>query len=145
MARISKKVRKSARRAIRAAADPLVRDIAAAAMAAADRVRRTGESRRRQDQDQQEEQDMCREYSVHVDGSKLAEAFRKAAADGLRTFLEGLEAGLREARGAMDDPQPEPQARPRAKAKPQPKPAAKPKPKPKSKAAAKPRPRARGA
>src|ERR1700752_2393155 len=127
MARISKKVRKGAKRAIRAAADPFVRDIATAAMAAAGRVRREGAARRRQNEERREEQDMCSEFSVHIDGSKLAEAFRKAAADGLRTFLEGLEAGVREARAATEGPRREPGKRAKAKPKSKPKPKAKPK------------------
>lgn len=59
------------------------------------------------------------EHSCEIDGERLVQAFRKAALDGLRAFMEGLEAGLGE------DPQPEPRATKRKAAKPR---AAKPKP-----------------
>jgi hypothetical protein len=36
-------------------------------------------------------------HFVHIEGSKVAEAFRAAAVNGLRSFLEGLEEGLRKA------------------------------------------------
>jgi hypothetical protein len=36
------------------------------------------------------------EARIHVDGNKVAEAFRAAALNGLRSFLEGLEEGLRD-------------------------------------------------
>ena len=36
------------------------------------------------------------EYSCEVDGERIVQAFRKAALDGLRAFMEGLEAGLSE-------------------------------------------------
>lgn len=52
------------------------------------------------------------EYSCEIDGERLVQAFRKAALDGLRAFMEGLEAGLGE------DSQPEPRAPRRKAAKP---------------------------
>ena len=151
--KLPKKVRKQAKRAIKQAASPLVRDFASAAMAAANRVRREAEG------DRKREDDSMGETRIHIDGNKLGEAIRKAAADGLRTFLEGLEEGLRDARKDMDDPQPDPRAKPpkppkppkAAKAAKPPKPpkppkAAKP-PKPRASrpGSAKPAPRAPGA
>ncbi len=148
--KLPKKVRRKAKKAIKAAANPFVRDFASAAMAAASRVRReAGDGRERKDEA------MCENVRIHIDGNRLGEAIRKAAADGLRTFLEGLEEGLREARKEMDDPQPDPQAKPpkppkAAKPPKPPKPPKAPKPpKPpkarKSDRSAKPAPRAPGA
>lgn len=140
--KLPKKVRKQAKKALKQAANPLVRDFASAAMAAASRVRReAGDGRERKDEI------MCENVRIQIDGNKLGEAIRKAAADGLRTFLEGLEEGLREARRTMDDPQPDPQAKPpkppkAAKPAKPPKPAKPRKPRP---PAAKPAPRAPGA
>lgn len=55
----------------------------------------------------------CYDYSVEIDGERLARAFRKAALDGLRAFMEGLEAGL------SDQPaEPGPAKARQAKAKP---------------------------
>lgn len=145
--KLPKKVRKQAKRALKQAANPFVRDFASAAMAAANRVRReAGDGRERKDEI------MCENVRIQIDGNKLGEAIRKAAADGLRTFLEGLEEGLREARKTMDDPQPDPQAKPPKPPKPPkaakpPKPPKPPKPaKPRTSArSAKPAPRAPGA
>jgi len=133
--KVSKKVRKRVKRAIKSAANPFVRDFATAAMAAAGRVRREAKG-----SNEGKAHIMCGETRIHVDGSKVAEAFRAAAINGLRTFLEGLEEGLREAR---TDPQPEPRAKPKPKAKA--KPAAKPKARKARSSAAKPRSRAPGA
>ena len=140
--RVSKKVRKKVRKAIKSAANPFVRDFATAAMAAAGRARREGEGG-----NEGKAHIMCGETRVHIDGSKVAEAFRKAAADGLRTFLKGLEEGLREAQAESGDPQPEPRAKPkpRAKAKARPKAAAKPRARKPRASGAKPSSRAPGA
>ena len=107
--KVSKKVRKKVKKAVKAAASPFVRDFATAAMAAAGRAK--GESGRGGARDEP-----FQPHFVHVEASKVAEAIRAAAIDGLRRFLEGLEEGLRKAQA--DDPQPEPQAKPRAAAKP---------------------------
>ena len=116
--KVPKKIRRKAKRAIRAAASPLVRDFAGAAMAAAQRVRREAEDIRDR-ASEWKEFEMCEGEHVHLKGSKVAEAFRDAAIAGIRTFLEGLDEGLRkakaEAEAAGDDPQPEPRARPKAK------------------------------
>jgi hypothetical protein len=129
--KVPKKIRRKAKRAIRAAASPLVRDFAGAAMAAAQRVRREAEDLR-QRASEWKEYEMCEGEHVHLKGSKVAEAFRDAAIAGIRTFLEGLDEGLRkakaEAEAAGDDPQPEPRARPKPKVRVKVKVAAKPKP-----------------
>lgn len=126
--KVPKKLRKQAKRAIRAAASPLVRDFAGAAMAAAQRVRREADDLKNRFRSEAEELrdrakewkefDMCEGEQVHLKGSKVAEAFRDAAIAGIRTFLEGLDEGLRKAKAdaetARDEPQPEP-VRPKPK------------------------------
>jgi hypothetical protein len=109
--KVSKKVRKRVKKAVEAAANPFVRDFATAAMAAAGRARRDGNDESRSEG---KVHVMCGETRVHIEGSKVAEAFRAAAVDGFRRFLEGLEEGLRKAQQA-DEPKPKPAAR---KAKP---------------------------
>jgi hypothetical protein len=130
--KVPKKIRRKAKRAIRAAASPLVRDFAGAAMAAAQRVRREAENLKER-ANEWKEYDMCEGEHVHLKGSRVAEAFRDAAIAGIRTFLEGLDEGLRkakaEAEAAGDDPQPEPRAGPKPKVRVKVKVAAKPKPK----------------
>ena len=141
--KLPKKVRRKAKKAIKAAASPLVRDFATAAMAAAGRVRRERGGAR---EGEPETRFIGGEAHIRIDGNKVAEAIRTAAIDGFRRFLEGLDQGLREV-GGKDDPQPEPQAGPGAAAKPRraakARPAAKPKPAAKSKPAAKPKPAAK--
>ena len=80
--KLPKKVRKKAKKAIKAGAGPVVREIAAAALGAA---ARQGECRPR------------RQPASRSTAARIGEAFRSAAIDGLRRFLEGLEEGLREA------------------------------------------------
>ncbi len=154
--RVSKKVRKKVRKAIKSAANPFVRDFATAAMAAAGRARREGPRASEDDGadgSQRRAHIMCGETRVHIDGSKIAEAFRKAAADGLRTFLKGIEEGLREAQAESGEAQPKPRAKPKAKARPKAKsgpesaaaPKAKPRPRKPRTNAAKPASRAPGA
>jgi hypothetical protein len=83
--KVPKKVRKKAKRAIKENAGPIVRDFASAALgAAAARARQHGAGPPRV------------EARIHVDGNRVAEAFRAAALNGLRSFLEGLEEGLRD-------------------------------------------------
>lgn len=144
--KLPKKVRKQAKKALKQAANPLVRDFASAAMAAANRVRREAGERK--------DETMRENVRIQIDGNKLGEAIRKAAAEGLKTFLEGLEEGLREARKHMDDPQakpPKPPKPPKAAKPPKPSKAPKPPKPPKppkartSARSAKPAPRAPGA
>lgn len=119
--KVSKKIRKRVRKAVESAASPFVRDFATAAMAAAGRARRAEYGG---DKEERMVRVVCGETKVHIEGSKVAEAFRAAAVDGFRRFLEGFEEGLRRAQAEANV---EPEAA---------KPAARPK---KAKAAAKPR------
>ena len=83
--KLPKKARKRAKRAIKENVGPIVREFASAALgAAAARARQHGAGPPRV------------EARVHIDGSKVGEAFRAAAINGLRSFLEGLEEGLRD-------------------------------------------------
>jgi hypothetical protein len=118
--KVSKKVRKKVRKAVKAAASPFVRDFATAAMAAAGRARRErprGDESNGGTENERKAVIMCGETRVHIEGSKVAEAFRAAAIDGFRRFLEGFEEGLRKAQ-ENDGPQAAPKAKPRAKARP---------------------------
>jgi hypothetical protein len=99
--KLPKRVRKKAKKAIKAGAGPVVREIAAAALGAAHARANVGRPGTR----------------IEIDGGRIGEAFRSAAIDGLRRFLEGLEEGLREAPARGDAPQPRPRAK--AKAAPQ--------------------------
>jgi hypothetical protein len=96
--KLPRRVRKKAKQAIKAGAGPVVREIAAAALGAAHARANVGRAGAR----------------IEIDGGRIGEAFRSAAIDGLRRFLEGLEEGLRESGGKGDDPRPEPRAKPRA-------------------------------
>lgn len=86
--KVPKQVRKKAKKAIKASTGPVVREIG-------ERIARRFEGR----------------AAIEIDGERIAEAFRTAAINGLRSFLEGLEEGLARA-------EPEPQARPKAAKKP---------------------------
>ena len=106
--KVPKKVRKKAKKALEATANPVVRDFAAAAIGAAAQARvdrwagraaRPGAPPRK---------------VVGVDAERLVEAVRDAAIDGFRRFLEGFEEGLRNA-AAGDAPRrngPDSDARP---------------------------------
>ena len=87
--KLPKQARKTANKAIKRGAGPMVREIAAAIGAAGTRpagerkdpyegLRHIGGSAR-----------------INIDAGKVGEAFRAAALDGLRRFLEGFEEGLR--------------------------------------------------
>lgn len=121
--KLSKKVRKKARKAIETATNPFVRDFATAAMAAAGRVRRERGRRGEEQGSEREDYHMCGGTRINVDGAKVAEVFRAAALDGLRRFMEGLEEGFRKAEAeagqkpASEPPRPEQPPEPRAKPK----------------------------
>jgi hypothetical protein len=87
--KIPKKVRRRAKKALRMAESPAMRELAAAALGAAATVRsaRTEAPARR----------TVARATPRVDGDELAETIRHAALDGLRRFMEGFEEGLREA------------------------------------------------
>jgi len=104
--KVPKKVRKKARKAIKNNAGPIVREFASAALgAAAARARQHGAGPPR-----------VVEARIHVDGNRVAEAFRAAALNGLRSFLEGLEEGLRDLdTGGGDSKAPPKPSKPSAK------------------------------
>src|SRR5687768_11198644 len=94
--KIPKKVRKKANRAIKLAESPIAREVAAAALGAvagratdaeggSDGRRHPGRTRR-------------------IDGDRLAEVIRAAAAEGIRRFVEGFEEGIRKG-AAVADPE----------------------------------------
>jgi hypothetical protein len=98
--KLPKKARKTANKAIRMGASPLVREIAIAAIGAAG-GRATGDRK----EPRADEQGFSGRAEIHVDAGQVGEAFRAAAIDGLRRFLEGFEEGLRnisEAAAAAD-------------------------------------------
>ena len=115
--KVPRQVRKKVKQTIKANAGPIVREIAAAAIGAASAKaagrRESGERRY--------------ERRIEIDGDRIAEAFRTAAINGLRSFLEGLEEGLAKAERKSEDPRPEPRAKkPGAAKKPKKAKAAKP-------------------
>ena len=113
--KIPKKARKTANKAIKMSASPVVRELAAAAIGAAG-ARAAGGSGDRKEESREEGRAGYR-AEIHIDGSRVAEAFKVAALDGLRRFLEGFEEGLRElnarAREDEEDEEIEEEERPR--------------------------------
>ena len=95
--KIPKKVRKKAKKAIKAVEGPMVRDLAAAAIGAVANARasRTGS------------RDVVRSGTLRrplaIDADQLAETIRTAALDGLRRFLEGFDEGMRDLSRSHDD------------------------------------------
>src|ERR1700712_5367118 len=87
--KLPKQARKTANKAIKRGAGPMVREIAVAAIGAAGGARG---ARKAPLADLHEHSSRVR---IHVDAGKVGEAFRTAAIDGLRRFLEGFEEGLR--------------------------------------------------
>jgi hypothetical protein len=108
--KLPKRVRRMAKEAIKAGAGPVVREIAAAALGAAHARANVGRAGTR----------------IEIDGGRIGEAFRSAAIDGLRRFLEGLEEGLRDDPDPQAKPKPKPKAAKKAKAGKSRRPAAKP-------------------
>jgi hypothetical protein len=110
--KLPKQARKTANKAIRMGASPLVREIAVAAIGATG-----GKARGERKAPQADEQSFRGRAEIHVDAGKVGEAFRAAAIDGLRRFLEGFEEGLRnisESAAAGDGkPKPKPASAPR--------------------------------
>jgi hypothetical protein len=105
--KIPKKARKTANKAIRMGASPMVRELAAAAIGAAG-ARAAGERK----EPAEGPRHIGGGADVRIDAGKIGEAFRSAAIDGLRRFLEGFEEGLRDidGGGAPDLKAPKPRA-----------------------------------
>jgi hypothetical protein len=103
--KIPKKARKTANKAIRLGASPVVRELAVAAIGAAG-----GKAAADRRQSSGEENGSGRRAEVHIDTAGIGEAFRTAAIDGLLLFLEGFEEGLRNLGGqaAPDEDRPKP-------------------------------------
>ena len=102
--KIPKKVRKQAKKAVRLAESPAVRQFAAAALgAAAENKRRT----RARPAEGSNGQTPPPRTSVRIDGDKLADAIRTAALDGFSRFLAGFEEGLRQASAPVVEAEPE--------------------------------------
>jgi hypothetical protein len=102
--KIPKQARKTANKAIRMGASPMVRELAVAAIGAAGKAR--GEAR----QAQGEDYGSGRRVQIELDAAGIGDAFRAAAIDGLRRFLEGFEEGLRKLneQAGAEDGRPEP-------------------------------------
>lgn len=108
--KIPKKVRKRANKAIENVDGAAIRELASAAIGAAAGARRVRARVRFAD----DGPDLDGGVSVRIDADKFGEAFRAAAIDGFRRFLEGFEEGLREAAAPAEPIRPEPApARPR--------------------------------
>src|SRR6185437_16753894 len=88
--KLPKKARKTANRAIKLGTSPAVREIAAAAIGATAAKAAGGQK----DPDSGLRHIRGKGY-VEIDAARVGEAFRTAAIDGLRRFLEGFEEGLR--------------------------------------------------
>jgi hypothetical protein len=101
--KIPKKARKTANKAIKLGASPVVRELAVAAIGAAG-----GKAAADRKQSPGEENGSGRRAEAHAAG--IGEAFRTAAIDGLRRFLEGFEEGLRNIGAAPDEDRPKPKA-----------------------------------
>ena len=110
--KLPRKARKTANKAIKMGASPMVREIAVAAMGAAG-----GRAKGERKEPLSDEQRFSGRAQIHIDGAKIGEAFRVAALDGLRRFLEGFEEGLRNINEpvapADEQPKPKPATGPR--------------------------------
>jgi hypothetical protein len=105
--KVPKKVRKQAKKAIKAAESPVVREFAAAAIGAAAKAGTARAGRR------VVRIDAGREIAtdIRIDGERVVEAIRTAALDGIQRFLEGFEEGLRKATARPRDEDPDAGAR----------------------------------
>jgi hypothetical protein len=98
--KVPKKVRRKAKKAIRAAESPVVREFAAAAIGAIADARASRAVRAFSN---------GRELGrpLRVDANQLADTIRSAALDGIHRFLEGFDEGMREfsrQSGISEDP-----------------------------------------
>jgi hypothetical protein len=89
--KLPKQARKTANKAIKMGASPVVRELAVAAIGAAG-SKAAGERKG----DRTQAQDFGGRAHAQIDLNQVGEAFRAAAIDGLRRFLEGFEEGLRD-------------------------------------------------
>ena len=89
--KLPKQVRRTAKQALKGARRPVVRKVAEAAMGAA----AASVSARARSGSGSGPRVLRGETIVEIDGGKVAEAFRNAAIDGFRRFLEGFEEGLK--------------------------------------------------
>ena len=96
--KIPKKVRKRANKALEMAESPAMRDLASAAIRAAKSTRRASEGERAESAGER----LSAAATIRIDANKFGEAFRTAAMDGFRRFLEGFEEGLREAGNVVE-------------------------------------------
>ena len=94
--KIPKKVRKKAKKAIKLAESPALREAAVAALGAASTVRGAARALDRSDV-------APRAPTGRIDGEALKNALRDTALDGVRRFLEGFEEGLRNVAAAAGD------------------------------------------
>jgi hypothetical protein len=89
--KLPKQARKTANKAIKMGASPVVRELAVAAIGAAG-----GKAAGERKADRTQAQDFHGRAHAQIDLNQVGEAFRAAAIDGLRRFLEGFEEGLRD-------------------------------------------------
>ena len=94
--KIPKKVRRKVKKAARMAESPVVREVAAAAAAAAVQARAARAQARAAAAEAGGSAMQSGDATIHIDGDRLVETVKAAALDGLRRFLEGLDEGLRE-------------------------------------------------
>ena len=99
--KIPKKVRRKAKKALRMAEGPGLREVAAVALKAATSARAACEGALRPGNGHGPAS-----RATRFDGEAVAEAIRDAALDGVRRFLEGFEEGLRKASAAAEAGEP---------------------------------------
>jgi hypothetical protein len=88
--KVPKKVRRKAKKAIKAAESPVVREFAAAAIGAVAEARASRVAARAVGNGR------ALGRTVRIDGEQLVETVRSAALDGIRRFLEGFDEGMRD-------------------------------------------------
>lgn len=114
--KIPKKVRRKAKKAVKMAESPVVREFAAAALGAAAQAqgaRAAARGARAAAEGARAEARAARleafgggfehEATIEIDGERLVETIRTAALNGLRSFIEGLEEGLRAAEAGDEE------------------------------------------
>jgi len=109
--KIPKKVRRKAKKAVKMAESPVVREFAAAALGAAAQAKGARAEARAARLEAFSGSGFEHEATIEIDGERLVEAIRSAALDGLRSFIEGLEEGLRAADAKREEEVSRPQRR----------------------------------